>query len=177
MSETEISKIEQLVNGIESEEVRTETRLRLLFDLVCKKKGSINIPELYVDPMIDFCQRKSDDLKGMYDHDNQSALLTYAARLANLAGRTEQAQQLYEGAIKLLDENEYAQAAAKVAVEAGMKTRAEELYGKICLFYEERRDFVTAARIADEAGMSKKAEGYRALQEELKKIPSYLDIK
>ena len=106
MAETEISEIEKLVNAISSGEVRNEIRLKLLSNLVYEKKGDIKVPEQYVDEMISYCQRNSDELEGTYDEVEQGALLTYAARVAKHAGRTEQARQLYEKAISFNDEKD-----------------------------------------------------------------------
>ena len=173
MAETEISEIEKLVNAISSGEVRNEIRLKLLSNLVYEKKGDIKVPEQYVDEMISYCQRNSDELEGTYDEVEQGALLTYAARVAKHAGRTEQARQLYEKAISFNDEKELTLVAARIAVEAGMETKSKELYGKILLSYEQRRDFVGAVKIAEEAEMPEEAKRYRVLEERLKKLPPH----
>jgi len=169
-----ISEIEDLVSVINSEAVRNQTRLNLLFKLVYDEEGKIKIPNQYVDDIISYCQRKSDELEGRCENREQGALLTYAARVAKHARRTEQAKELYEKAINFNAEKEYPLIAAKIADEAGFAMKSRELYDKIILSYEEKKDFVSAARIAEEAGMSERANAYRALQDRLRTMPEYL---
>ena len=107
MTDTEISEIESLVGMITSTKTRDENRLKFFTQLVYDKEGDITFPVQYVDEMIDVCLRKSDELEGIFDLDQKANLLTYAARIAKCAGRTEQAQQLYERTIHFHDEIGY----------------------------------------------------------------------
>lgn len=173
MSKTEISEIESLVNVISSEEVRTQTRLDLLYKLAYEKKGKLEIHLAYVDEIVDVFQRKSAELDMMCEEGEQGALLTYAARVAKHAGKAKQARQLYERAINFNDEKKLTLVAARVAVEAEMENKAKELYEKVFLWHEQRKDFAGAARIADEAKMPEKADAYRALEKRLKTPHEY----
>ena len=87
--------------------------------------------------MIDVCLRKSDELEGIFDLDQNANLLTYAARIAKCAGRTEQAQQLYERTIHFHDEIGYGLTAAVIALEAGMPEKSM----RIRAYEEELRNF------------------------------------
>ncbi len=176
MSDTKISEIEYLVAVIGSEAIRNQTRSNLLFNLVYDEKGKVEIPKEYVDEMIYLCQRKSNELEGRCEEGEQGALLTYAARVAKHAGRTEQAQLLYGAAITFNYEKNFTLTAAKIAVEAGMKDSAKKIYEKIISSYEEEEDFATAAELAEEAEMPERAQTYRKLEERLRHIPTHLKI-
>ncbi len=98
MEETEILDIERLVSLITSTKVRDETKLKLFTQLAYDKKGHVHFPEQYVNKMIGVCLGKSDELDLCIptgEYEEKGNWLLYAARIANYAGRTEQAQKIY----------------------------------------------------------------------------------
>lgn len=162
--------LEEALDMIESDEVRTKT----LYKIIEKHQGKIKIPDPYVDEAIEYCQQQAKEKLAKVTAGSTltfaaKTFLEYGVQIAEQAGRTEKAQELYAALSKLFEKyllNE--REAAKAAQKAGLPTKAKKLYHKVIKSAENKQEFSYAAEVANEAGLTEQAKAYQTLDKLLK---------
>lgn len=118
-------------------------RADLVSQLVESAKNGADIPKEEINRVIEICEKEGRFYAG--------------ARIAELAGLTEKAKELYIRVIEGCEEEGLFEDAAIIAEKIGLTKWARKLYKLAMKDYEEKRRFHAAARAAEKIGLTEKA--------------------